>query len=816
MKYAYSASIFLCLATTLFSQSHGALPVTTSRVDPKAEAKILSSYRRLPLTFEANHGQASGQVKFISRTGAYTLFLTSDEALLSLNGKKTKVTRTQPTSQSGLEQDSGGILRIKFRNTNPDTKVAGLNELSATNNYFIGSDPTKWRTNIATYAKVRYQGIYSGIDLVYYGVQRQLEYDFVVAPGADPSRIAFDVLGAKRIRRDARGELVFSMSESEIRWRKPVVYQEKDGVRQLVAARYVLTATNRVGFGVEKYDARRPLYIDPVIYSSYLGGSAYLDEKVPAGIVVDGAGYAYVTGWTNSADFPTTPGAIQTVCSAYCWEAFVTKFNPEGSGLAYSTYLGGSYQNGGISIAVDSSGDAYVTGYTDSPDFPVTSGALQTTYGGGSGGFGDGDAFVSKLNSTGTALIYSTYLGGSDGDEVFSIALDSSGDAYVTGYTDSPDFPTTPGAFQTIYDGGVSDGFVAEVNTVGSALIYSTFLLGSTPAGIATDNMGSAYVTGIAGPGLPVTSGAYQTTCCGAFVTKFNPLGTALVYSTYIGGNDSGTGIAVDAAGYAYVTGGTNSTDFPTTPGAFQTIYGGGSSDAFVFKLNQSGSALVYSTYLGGSGIDFGSGIALDSTGDAYVTGVAGTHFPTECPSQKHYGGGKSDAFVSKLNPTGTALVCSTYLGGSARDSGAGIAVDSSGDAYVVGFTESTNFPTTSGAFNPADCINCVFVTKLQLLSGTTTTLTSSPNPSALGQSVSFTAAVTSGAGAPPDGESISFMKGSTVLGTGVLSGGSASLTTSTLKSGTNSIKAVYGGDSTFVGSTSKVLKQVVTKTVEQ
>jgi hypothetical protein len=274
---------------------------------------------------------------------------------------------------------------------------------------------------------VKYEGIYSGIDLVYYGNQRQLEYDFIVAPGADPHRIAFDVTGAKRIRRGAQGELVFKMGEDEIRWHKPLVYQEKNGSRREIAAHYAITATNRVGFKLAKYDASRPLYIDPLIYSTYLGGSGY---DYGFGIAVDSAGNAYVAGSTNSANFPTTPGAFQTTCCG----AFVTKINPTGSALVYSTYLGGSGEDSGHSIVIDSAGNAYVTG-TTGPGFPVTSGAFQTAYGGNS------DAFVTKLNSTGSALVYSTYLGGTGQDFSHGIAIDSVGNAYVTGWTSSTDFP---------------------------------------------------------------------------------------------------------------------------------------------------------------------------------------------------------------------------------------------------------------------------------------------------------------------------------------------------------------------------------------
>ena len=846
MKHAFVVCLSLCLTTTfLLPQSNTAPLGSTTKADPKAQAKILDSYAKLPLSFEANRGQSDAQVKFLSRTVGYTLFLTGDEAVLALNGKKAiadkakiagAVRKPQPTIAASPK--GGGVLRMKLRNANPAVKVTGVEELAGTSNYFVGNDPAKWRTNVPTYAKVKYEGIYSGIDLVYYGNQRQLEYDFIVGPGANPHQIAFDVHGAKRLRRDGSGDLVFKVGEGEVRWHKPVVYQEKHGARQEVAAHYAVTDTNRVGFEVAKYDASRPLYIDPLIYSTYLGASGFGNDF---GIAADNAGNAYVTGrveCTYILPLPVTPGAFQTVCGGNpSANAFVTKFNPTGSALVYSTYLSGSgnanvYGEFGNSIAVDSSGDAYVTGVTGSTDFPVTPGAFQTTLN------GELNAFVTELNPSGSALLYSTYLGGSgnanvsgdcgyatiSGDCGNGIAVDSLGDAYVTGYTTSTDFPVTPSAFQTVCGNTSSceNAFVTEINPTGSALVYSTYLGGGNEDygnGIAVDSLGDAYVTGDAGAGFPTTPGAFQTTCCGAFVTEINPTGSALVYSTYLGGS-GGNGIAVDNSGSAYVTGVAYS-DFPTTPGAFQTTLKT-TVNAFVTKMNAAGSALVYSTYLGGSSPDGDQGyaIAVDSSGNAYVTGLTNSsNFPTENPVQKHKAG-HGDAFVTKLNPSGSALVYSTYLGGSNNDYGYSIAVDSSGNAYVTGTTYSPNFPVTPGAFQTgcdgaSKGYGCIFVAKIVVAAPTTIAVASSPNPSTYGEAVAFTAVVTSTDGAPPDGESVSFMKGTTVLGTGTLSGGTASFTTSTLPVGMSKITAVYSGDLDFSSSTSKAVKQVVKKAGE-
>jgi len=617
-----------------------------------------------------------------------------------------------------------------------------------------------------------------------------------------------------RIRQDAQGDLVLKMGEDEIRWHKPVAYQEKNGTRQEIAAHYAITDTNRVAFELAKYDAGRPLYIDPLIYSTYLGGTG---GDFGYGIAVDSAGNAYVTGSTGSTDFPVTPGAFQTTGVG----VFVTKFNPTGGALVYSTYLGeGGW---GYGIAVDSAGNAYVTGGAVA-DFPITPGAFQPTYAGGGS-----DAFVTKLNPTGSALVYSTYLGGSSSwDQGNGVAVDSVGNAYVTGYTESADFPITPGAFQPAYGGGDRDTFATKLNPTGSALVYSTYLGGSgedVGTGVAVDSAGNAYLTGYTGStDFPTTPGAFQTTHNGvwdAFVTELNPPGSALVYSTYLGGSgywNLGSGIAVDGASNAYVSGTTNSTDFPTTANVVQPAYGG-NSDAFVSKLNPTGSALVYSTYLGGSGGDTSGGIAVDSQGNAYVTGnTYSTDFPTTTNAVQPANGGNSDAFVVKLNPTGSALLYSSYLGGCCSEYGFGIAVDSAQNVYVTGETDSPNFPTMN-PFQPAlgaTWATNAFVTKTSVPTETptTTTLSSAPNPSSWGQAATFTAVVTSSVGAPADGESVTFMEGVTALGTEALSGGLASFTTSALPAGTDSIKAVYGGDSKFLGSKSNAVSQVVSKAV--
>jgi hypothetical protein len=655
----------------LFTSSH-LLPGPAATPRPRIE-----NLNKLPLAFERNEGQTGSQVKFLARGQGYTLFLTPGEAVLALHKASAK----------------SGVLRMKLLGANPAPDVSGVDEMPGKSNYFIGNDAKQWHTNVPMYAKVKYKSVYSGIDLVYYGNQRQLEYDFVVAPGADPRRIQLGVCGARKISRSEDGDLVLAMDAGEIRWHKPVVYQETAGARQEIAANYAIKGKNRVGFQVAGYDPRMPLFIDPLIYSTYLGGSG---SDNGSGIAVDGSGNAYVTGYTSSTDFPTmNPLQPTNAAGNGGFNVFVAKVNATGSALVYSTYLGGSGgDDQGLGIAVDSSGNAYVTGTTDSSDFPTLR-PLQPAYAGGY------DAFVTKLSPTGSTLVYSTYLGGSGYDAGYGVAVDSSDNAYATGSTTSTDFPTMHPLQPANGDGGqYEDTFAAKLSSTGSALVYSTYLGGSAfdlGFGIAVDSSGSAYVTGwtnstdfpTMNPLQPANGGSDD-----AFVAKLNPAGSALVYSTYLGGSgaDQGAGIAVDGSGNAYVTGTTQSTDFPTM-NPLQPSYGG-NYDAFVAKLNATGSALVYSTYLGGSGRDDGSGIAVDSLGSAFLIGyTTSANFPTVNPLQPSYGGG-GDAFVTKLNASGSALAYSTYLGGSGYDYGSGIAVDRSANAYVAGSTDSSDFPT--------------------------------------------------------------------------------------------------------------------------
>jgi uncharacterized repeat protein (TIGR02543 family) len=591
-------------------------------------------------------------------------------------------------------------------------------------NYITGQDQTKWHTNIPTYAQVKYTSVYPGIDLLYYGNnQRQLEYDFQVAPGADPTRIRLKFAGVDTLDVDSAGELVLHTTGGEIRQHQPQIYQEVAGVRQTISGGYVMMGTREVGFAIGEYDTSRPLVIDPVItYSTYAGSvnsDAFTgDHDSGNDIAVDAAGNIYVVATANAVD-------------RYDTDVLVRKFNPSGSTLLYATYLDSNNSNDlGNGIAVDSAGNAYVTGQFGDPLLP---------------GWANG-VLVAKLSPTGVPIYAGTFGANSPGysmDEGMRIAVDDTGSAYIVGttYGLGTPFPTTPTAFQRNFAGGLSDAFVAKVNPSGTDLIYST-LLGGTGSdegwGIAIRKVGgvyNAYVTGTTSlPGFgvpddfPTTPGSLQPQFGGAsdvFVTQVNDTGSALVYSTYLGGNglDKGLAIAVDAAGNAYLTGltGIEPLDavsrFPIV-NAFQPVYGGeggatpAEANAFVAKLNPTGSALVYSSYMGGGGYglwDAGVSIKVDGAGNAYLTGITGTdtdiftgaHFPILNAFQPQRASSYyNDAFVTKVSPQG-ALLYSSYLGGTYEDEGHGIAIDAAGNVYLTGATESADFPITPGAYQP-------------------------------------------------------------------------------------------------------------------
>ena len=501
----------------------------------------------LNMHFEVNHGQSDPQVKFISRGRGYNLFLTSTEAVLLLSrGAVRRETET-------IRDQRPLILRMKLTNSNSNPKVTGLEELSGKANYFIGNSPRMWRTNVPVYAKIQYKNVYPGVDLVFYGSEENLEYDFIVAPGYDPGVIAFALDGAEKLDLDANGDLVIGNSAEGIRFQKPLIYQESGGTRDEVAGGYLLNRHGEIGFFVAEYDASKPLIIDPVfVYSSFLGGSGVENsgsgsDARRADIAADADGNTYLIGTTDSIDFPTvnsvqtaaaglncsssTPAAPPTAppspplpppVAGPCPEAFVVKLSPTGS-VIYSTYLGGSRLERGFGIAVDASGSVYVTGRTQSEDFPTVN-ALRSTLRGE-------DAFVSKLNSDGSRLIYSTYLGGSNSDSGIGIAVDSAGAASIAGETQSRDFPTRD-PFQSTFGGGIFDSWVAKLNAAGSSFVYATYLGGSgedDAEDIVMDSSGSVYVAGVTNSSNFPTVNPLQPSMAGvadAFVTKLTATGS--------------------------------------------------------------------------------------------------------------------------------------------------------------------------------------------------------------------------------------------------------------------------------------------------
>jgi uncharacterized repeat protein (TIGR01451 family) len=686
-------------------------PAESSPGQP-AGAKLSSDYGKLSLAFEPNMGQTDARVRFLARGGGMTTFFTDTETVMVLSrGRHAEgPERTGQKEQAAVGEVEQAVVRMKLAGSSQPRRTTGLQKLPGISNYFIGNDPAKWRTDLPHYGRIQYEGVYPGIDLLWYGNQRRLEYDFIVAPGADPKQIQVAYEGVESLRVEPGGDLVLRTSLGEMRQLRPRVYQEVGGKQVEVGARYAIVARNRVTFELATHDRNRELRIDPVVlvYSTYLGGSGP-DEGYA--IAVDAAGSAYVTGEAWSTDFPTQSAYQATNRSTRTeWSAFVTKFAPAGNALVYSTYLGGNVNDVGSGIAVDGAGSAYVTGYTQSTNFPTQS-PYQATLAGAQ------NAFVTKLAPAGNALVYSTYLGGSSVDSGSGIAVDAAGSAYVMGSAGSTNFPTQS-AYQATKT-GVYGTFLTKLTPAGSALVYSTYL-GGYGRGIAVDAAGSAYVTGYTNWTTFPTQSPYQATFHGyndAFVTKLTPAGNALVYSTYLGGSgdDQGYGIAVDAAGSAYVTGYTSSTDFPTQSPYQATLRG--TQNAFVTKLTPAGDALVYSTYLGGTGPyrfgggDQGRGIAVDAAGFAYVAGYTNSaDFPWLSGLQPPLGLGDQGAFVTKLAPAGNALAYSTYLGSNGTY-GYGIAVDEAGFAYVTG--QAWWLPTQSAYQAGGHGQGDAFVTKL-------------------------------------------------------------------------------------------------------
>ncbi len=765
-------------------------PAPAARNDPPH-----ISYEKIPMSFEPNLGQSNPQVSFLSRGNGYTLFLTPAEAVIAMRqsapdgardghpakpgqlaheGHLLPAAAAGNFSRAGREEEKSAVVRIALKGAAPSPQISGVDRLPGKSNYFIGNDPKKWHTDVPNYAKVELKDVYPGIDLIYHGSeQSQLEYDFRLAPDANPDAIRLSFEGGKKLAIDKRGNLVVNIGDQKLIEHAPVIYQESGGNRRMVAGGWRLHGAHEAGFRVASYDRSRPVVIDPVlVYSTYLGGSGVCDAWGISGYCqgdsggvfhVDSSGNVYVTGTTYSTDFPTMPGALQTINNAagnHTSNVFITKLNADGSGLIYSTYLGGSgvcdtapklcRGDIGGGAYVDSSGDIYVSGWTYSIDFPTLH-AFQTTN--RAAGIGGLNMFITKLNSAGSGLIYSTYLGSSGGEEGFLSYVDSSGSAYVSGDTGATDFPITAGAFQSALvsssisnfnpEGWTGDGSTVLFDTTLCPVLAGTVTLQYTISGttyVGTDD-GSGNITGPDLTGTidyqsgavsllfdsPPDSGTQITVSyshyapSNVFVTKLNAEGSGLVYSTYLGGSgvcavdgfsssgDYGGVYDVDSSGNSYVWGTTYSADFPTTPGAFQPTNHAAvnqTSNAFVTKLNAEGSGLVYSTYLGGSGVcdvdgisgdcqgDLGIGeIVVDSSGNAYVSGDAySTDFPTTPgayqTTNNAAANNTSNAFVTKLNTDGSGLVYSTYLGGSGVCDVDGVSANCQGDLGFLSYVD--------------------------------------------------------------------------------------------------------------------------------
>ncbi|HKR11948.1 MAG TPA: SBBP repeat-containing protein [Pyrinomonadaceae bacterium] len=732
-------SIMLTLTAMMGSLSYpysvvsGKTPAKT--LDQPAAAERMRQSYQLPLSFETNQGQTDGEVKFLSRGSGYTVFLTATEAVLSLqSGAKTKP----------------AVLRMKLAGAQNNPTVTGRHELSGKVNYLTGQDRNQWQTNVSTYRQVYYEEVYSGIDLVYYGNQRQLEYDFIVKPHVNPETISLAFTGARSLKVDRTGDLVLETAAGVIRQKQPVAYQEIDGQRRTVPANYVVKNRRQVGFQLGAYDPSRPLVIDPIIdYSTYLGGAG-LDEAND--IAVDKDGNIYVTGVTSSVNFPPKD-PIKPICQPCQFgapEAFVTKINPGEEGdasLVFSTFWGSNVHGSteGRAIAVDAEHNVYVVGTTGSINFPTTPNALQPVY----QPFTSTNGFLTKFDPQGSSYQYSTYLMGNNVDEPSDVAVDADNNIYVAGATASTNFQLM-NAYQT-YNFGIFDGFLMKFQLQPSpgmpphpgaySLVYSTYFGGYTDdraTNLALDSIGNAYLMGTTQSrdlawtpywdGFPVKNGFQMNHGGGtdAFVMKIDPTQAglpSLLYSSYLGGGNQENaavqlgGIAVDRWGDAYVTGMTSSNlNFPIKEAYDSTI--SGVYDTFVTKVDPDlvgMSSLIYSTFLGGLGNDWAHDIAVDLDGRAVVVGATESpdFVPTGCGFPK---GPSVDGFIVVLNSSGSGLDFMTYLGGNGADSINAIALDASGIAYVTGSTNSTDFKLERAFQGSLVNHKDAFVTKIRLV----------------------------------------------------------------------------------------------------
>ena len=666
--------------------------VPQQQLVPARTQILVDSNVRMPVSFEPNRGQASSSVRWLSRTPGRTFLLTGTEALMMLG-----------------PDDHASTIRMKIVGAKAQPETEGVDRLEITSNYFIGDKPAEWQTAVPHYARVRYKEVYPGIDVVYYGSDRHLEYDFVLAPGADPGRIELAYDGADRMQVEKNGDLLLQVNGRTLRQVRPKVYQVQNGERREVAASYRIHSGNRVEFALADYDRKRELVIDPVLqYSTYLGQEG---RDVAIAVATDRNGDIYMTGQTTSIRFQT--GQTAQPVPGGRLEAFVARFNSSGE-LTWISYLGGRENDVGRSIALDDAGNVYVVGFTSSDNFPMRN----PTYGEYKGG--GADAFLTKLSGNGQQFVYSTYLGGTGYDDAFAVAVSAEGDAYIAGATESFDFPVR-GGFQTGPSGGGADTFVTKIATARQSLIYSTYVGGNGQDyanGIAIDAQGNAYVAGYTTSVIFPTYQPIQSTMRGvqdAFLYKLNSAGRSLEYSTFIGGSqeDLGFRVAVDSPRRGLPQRLHEISGLPRES-AFQGGLGG-ATDAFVVKVNPEGNAFIYSTYLGGSQDDFAFGnIAVDAAGTAYISGyTASPNFPSVSPTQMSYGGGKYDAFVTRLAPQGNSLLYSTLIGGGGDDQAYALALDRQGQVIMAGGTTSSNFPQARNTLTPGSIETDIFLSRI-------------------------------------------------------------------------------------------------------
>lgn len=690
-----------------------------------AEAPVGSGvFERLPVSLISNSPHQKTGLRLVENQDVLAFAQTTNGRVFFTNAgvffgvKVPKEAVSDPSTETGAQTGQWVVMKTGIREDYLGKRgvVPRLEGKSSGTYHFFTGPEEHWRKNVPAFQKMVYSNLWDGVSLEFSAQMDGVALDFIVETDADLQAVRLD-LGVDSATLLEDGRLRATLAGAEILLASPVIIAEDDGFASEISVRFGIYDGHQVGLSVPSDTNRQKLHIrTKVTWSTFINIPSGSGLESGYGIAVDASGQAYVTGSTPSGDFPTTAGVFSEN-NNQSHDLFVTKLNSDGSGLVYSTFLGGSNFDRGNGIAVDGSGNAYLTGLTRSNDFPATSGSLIQAY------QGSDDAFVCKLSSDGSQLLYSTFLGSTGYESGRGIAVSAEGSVFVTGETSSSGFPTTSGSFEETHAGGGLDAFVCKINSDGSTLEYGGFLGGSSSDigwGITVDGAGNAYVVGeVWSSNFPTTLGSFETNYNGsgdAFVCKINPSGSALIYSGFQGGSgtDKGYGIAVDENGNAYITGETASSTFPTTMGVFDETYNG-AQDIFLTKVNSDGSTLVFSTFYGGSQSDKGFAIALDQTGNAYITGeTRSANLPTTSGSFAETMTGFTSSFVAKFNVDGSQLNYAGFLGGSSSEIGKAVAVDSAGNAYVTGETRSTDFPVTPGVFNEVHRGGTdVFITKI-------------------------------------------------------------------------------------------------------